>query len=65
MFALHLEAKEGYLARREIAFILEGDRHIRYLSFENEHEMLKELGSKKPHKVDIGAVYNHKVWLFV
>ncbi|VDK70125.1 unnamed protein product [Onchocerca ochengi] len=45
---------------REIAFIFEDDRHVRYRSFEDSVEFEKELCKANPQKIDIGAVYNYK-----
>lgn len=52
-----LEPSE-YLARREIAFIFENDKHHRFQSFTDGAALEKALVSKKPHKIDIGAVYS-------
>lgn len=41
---------------REISFTID-DIYIRYLSFESEAELEKEINSKAPHKIDIGAVF--------
>ncbi|KAK6052401.1 DNA primase small subunit [Cooperia oncophora] len=49
-----------YFARREFAFILEGDVHLRYRCFEDQAEFERELCKISPHKLDIGAVYSHK-----
>jgi DNA primase small subunit len=37
---------------------MEDDVYIRYLSFENQSELEKEICTKMPHKIDIGAVFN-------
>jgi DNA primase small subunit len=37
---------------------MEDDIYIRYLSFENQSELEKEICTKVPHKIDIGAVFN-------
>ncbi|CAI2348363.1 unnamed protein product [Caenorhabditis sp. 36 PRJEB53466] len=49
-----------YFNRREFAFILADDVHLRYRSFNDEHSFFKALTSTNPHKLDIGAVYNHE-----
>ncbi|KAK6015365.1 DNA primase small subunit, partial [Ostertagia ostertagi] len=49
-----------YFARREFAFILEEDVHLRYRSFDDQAEFEHELCKISPHKLDIGAVYSHK-----
>ncbi|VDM62897.1 unnamed protein product [Angiostrongylus costaricensis] len=51
---------EEYFAKREFAFILEGDVHLRYRSFDNQAEFENELCKISPHKLDIGAFYSHK-----
>ncbi|CAI4231485.1 unnamed protein product [Auanema sp. JU1783] len=48
-----------YFNRREFAFILEGDVHLRYRSFGEACEFEKELCKVSPHKLDVGAVYNY------
>lgn len=50
---------------RELAFIFEDDRHVRYRSFEDFSEFERELCKANPQKIDIGAVYNHKVYLYL
>uniref|UniRef100_A0A1I7XS48 DNA primase small subunit n=1 Tax=Heterorhabditis bacteriophora TaxID=37862 RepID=A0A1I7XS48_HETBA len=50
---------DDYFARREFAFILEEDVHLRYRSFTEQSEFERELCRITPHKLDIGAVYNH------
>ncbi|CAL2036848.1 hypothetical protein CAEBREN_07229 [Caenorhabditis brenneri] len=49
-----------YFNRREFAFILADDVHIRYRSYHDEHTFFKALTSTNPEKLDIGAVYNHE-----
>ncbi|KAE9548808.1 hypothetical protein FO519_007978 [Halicephalobus sp. NKZ332] len=49
-----------YLELREIAFILADDTHIRYKVILTEEEFKKELLRTLPHKIDLGAVYNHR-----
>ncbi|KAJ1370870.1 hypothetical protein KIN20_032691 [Parelaphostrongylus tenuis] len=51
---------DEYFAKREFAFILEGDVHLRYRSFDNQADFETELCKVNPHKLDIGAVYSHK-----
>uniref|UniRef100_A0A915PHC1 DNA primase n=1 Tax=Setaria digitata TaxID=48799 RepID=A0A915PHC1_9BILA len=46
--------------RRELAFIFEDDRHVRYQSFESDTEFERKLCKASPQKLDIGAIYNHK-----
>lgn len=42
---------------REFSFTLENDVYIRYLSFRNAQEFKQMVLEKKPHKIDIGAIY--------
>uniref|UniRef100_A0A8R1I1T6 DNA primase n=1 Tax=Caenorhabditis japonica TaxID=281687 RepID=A0A8R1I1T6_CAEJA len=49
-----------YFNRREFAFILPEDVHIRYRSYNDEHSFFKALTSTNPEKLDIGAIYNHE-----
>ncbi|KJH43346.1 putative DNA primase, eukaryotic-type, small subunit [Dictyocaulus viviparus] len=51
---------EDYFAKREFAFIFDEDVHLRYRSFDSQSEFEKELCKNNPHKLDIGALYNHK-----
>lgn len=39
---------------------MEDDIYIRYLSFENQPELEKEICTKLPHKIDIGAVFSSR-----
>lgn len=45
---------------REISFTLEDDIYNRYLSFENEADLEKEINTRAPHKIDIGAVFSSR-----
>lgn len=60
---LFLFLASEYLQNREIALILGDDTHLRYKVFMTEADFRKDLVRIKPHKIDIGAVYNHRVCL--
>ncbi|KAL7030423.1 hypothetical protein ACKWTF_006651 [Chironomus riparius] len=51
-------SEDGIFTHREFSFTMQDDIYIRYLSFENQSEMEKEICAKIPHKIDIGAVFN-------
>lgn len=51
-------AEDGIFPNREFSFTLKDDVYIRYLSFENQSELEKEICSKNPFKIDIGPVMN-------
>jgi DNA primase small subunit len=50
---------KDFFQRREISFTLEDDIYIRYNCFRDANEFYKELCKKRPHKIDIGAVFSH------
>eukprot|EP00795_Rhopilema_esculentum_P013393 gene13393-4256_t len=49
-----------YFGKREFSFTLKDDVYIRYLSFDNQEEMEKEIQKRQPYKIDIGAVFTAK-----
>ncbi|KAM7358953.1 DNA primase small subunit [Cochliomyia hominivorax] len=53
-------SEEGIFANREISFTLHDDIYIRYLCFDTQSDFEKELCSRCPFKIDIGAVMNSK-----
>lgn len=53
-----LLAEEGIFSNREFSFTLQDDVYIRYLSFENQSELEKEICNRNPFKIDIGPVMN-------
>jgi len=50
-----------YYSHREFSFTLKDDVYIRYLSFSDQQEFEKELQKRCPYKIDIGAVFSHRV----
>lgn len=51
-------AEDSIFSHREFSFTLEDDVYIRYLSFENQPELEKEICNRNPHKIDVGPVLN-------
>jgi hypothetical protein len=51
-------------AKREFSFTLENDIYVRYQSYVSEKDFKNDVLNKKPHKIDIGAVYNARVEYF-
>ena len=51
-----------YFTHREFSFTLKDDVYIRYLSFADLDEFEKELQKRCPYKIDIGAVFSHRVY---
>lgn len=58
IFFLFSSAEDGIFSNREFSFTLQDDIYIRYLSFENQSELEKEICSRNPFKIDIGPVLN-------
>lgn len=55
-------AESGIFSHREFSFTTSDDIYIRYLSFENQSEMEKEICTRNPAKIDIGPVMT-KRWV--
>jgi len=54
-----------YFTHREFSFTLKDDIYIRYLSFADLDEFEKELQKRCPYKIDIGAVFSHRVCMYM
>ena len=52
-----------YFVNREFSFTLKDDVYLRYQSFSDQQELEKEILKRNPYKIDIGAVFTHKVSL--
>ena len=50
-----------YFVHREFSFTLKDDVYLRYQSFADHQELEKEILKRNPYKIDIGAVFTHKV----
>ena len=57
-YYLFILAEDGIFSNREFSFTLQDDIYIRYLSFENQPELEKEICNRVPYKIDIGPVFN-------
>lgn len=52
---------KNYFQLREFSFTLRDDVYLRFQSFSSPQELERELQKINPYKIDIGAVYSHRV----
>lgn len=52
---------KNYFQLREFSFTLRDDVYLRFQSFNSPQELERELQKINPYKIDIGAVYSHRV----
>lgn len=64
LFLFLVAVPKSYFTNREFSFTLKDDVYIRYQSFADQQEMEKEIQKRCPYKIDIGAVFSHKVTMF-
>lgn len=51
----------SYFKNREFSFTLKDDIYLRYRSYSDQAELEKDLRTRCPHKIDIGAVFTCSV----
>ena len=58
---LSLPSDKDSFANREFSYTLQDDIYVRYQSFTNREALEESIKTTIPHKIDIGAIFNHKV----
>ena len=61
LFIHYFPVPKTYYNHREFSFTLKDDVYIRYQSFSDQQDLEKEIQKRCPYKIDIGAVFSHRV----
>ena len=56
---------EHSFSHREFSFALEDDVYVRYQSYESREGLEEGIKKKQPYKIDIGAIFSHKVYSII
>lgn len=61
LFLKDTRTDRRYLERRELCFTLKNEVYLRFQSFVDAAQLESEMIRLCPEKIDIGAVYSHRV----